>query len=249
MTRRSWRPAPSIILQYMVIAFSLVIFTSIMTLPASAWRSNLGSKSQFPCAVDPASCAPPSSSSNSGSRSNSSSSPGNSSSGEYSTPRGEGWFCRAESRSGAWGWAEKSTESAARGRALEICRQYSRGQNCTLRYCRYGGGSAAAAGPGRSPGLTREPPRQKTRVAVDCSSCETIMRNTIRARIGAANTFLLPQTVRQAQGEFTRCEQKTAERMCYAGRIQVRSINGACNGFLNPLNAPAYEQCINSAVP
>lgn len=225
--------------------------------PAAAWRSNFGSKSQFPCAVDPASCAPPSSSAPSSSAP--SSRQGSGSSEEYSTPRGEGWFCRAESRSGAWGWAEKSTEADARNRAIQRCHEFSKGQACRLKYCRLGGGSATSAGPGRSPGkrqddvgqreVNQDGLRQKQRATVDCSQCETIMQNTIRARIGFANKFLLPQTVRHAVTSFASCERKTETRTCDIGRILVRSLNNSCRGFLEPFDPQAYERCIATNVP
>lgn len=88
-----------------------------------------------------------------------------SSSSSSSSSSGGGWGCRAESRSGAYGYGKDyATEAEARQIALSYCRQNSRGQACNITFCGYGAGDsvmrpirAAPAQQSRSPSYSVAP--------------------------------------------------------------------------------------------
>lgn len=63
----------------------------------------------------------------------------------YTTPRGEGWYCRARANNGAWGWGESESQERANSIAISQCQSASRGQSCRITSCRLGGGANPSA--------------------------------------------------------------------------------------------------------
>lgn len=149
-------------------------------------------------------------------------------------PRGGGgqqssgdWGCYARARSGAWGnsWGWGS-EAQARGRALAECRAQSRGQACSIRYCRRG--TSSAQRPGRT-GVTapRQAAPSRTRYAYSCSLCEQKLRNDLLSGLGSAR---IQTYVRQAIAGYNNCKRK-GRPPCTGGDILVRSVQNGCFGF------------------
>jgi len=74
------------------------------------------------------------------------------SSSSSSSSSGGGWSCRAEARSGAYGYGKDyATEAEARQIALAYCRQNSRGQACSITYCGIGAADLVSRPAGRGP--------------------------------------------------------------------------------------------------
>lgn len=160
------------------------------------------------------------------------------------------YYCRAVARSGASGWAVHADQSLAATRAVNNCYSYSKGRPCTLLYCNLGGpkaasgrksATAAAAAP-----VSRLPAAKRDSGRTTCSQCETELKNSIRARLGGPNSHLLPKWVSQSISGFNGCEQRSVERKCFLGQIQVRTIVNGCRPSLEP---KAYEDCISKTVP
>lgn len=134
---------------------------------------------------------------------------GPSSSSSSSSSSGGGWACRAEARSGAFGFGKDyATEAEARQVALSYCRQNARGQACSITFCGYGAGAAVARPAGQGPRQATVAPAQSW-TAGGSWGCRAEASN------GASGWLKDGATEADArQGALAYCRQHSKGRAC-----------------------------------
>jgi hypothetical protein len=159
-----------------------------------------------------------------------------------SSSSGGAWGCRAEARNGAYGYGKDyATEAEARQTALNYCHSYSRGQRCTITFCRRGAGDSVM-GPSRSAPAQRSAParpsvRPATRAAYGCDLCYRKLVSDVRA--GWASSRLISY-VTQALAGYSNCKLK-ARGSCLQGDIWARTLTNSCKNFTVEKD---YRDCI-----
>jgi len=158
-------------------------------------------------------------------------------SGDYSTPRGTGWYCVAKAGNGAWGWGEFWQKSGAVSRAFKYCRQGANGTQCHLSWCAQNSGITKKTS--RKPKwLARKSPKKKRRgSALSCNTCYRKMVNDIKS---GRNSGRYKSYVNQAMSGYYNCKRKS-DNHCTRGDILYRSLYNGCRGYNSNRT---YKSCV-----